>query len=380
MNEILPLNEPPAELTEDGRIIETSIPEPARSPAQEVPGPYEYDVFVSHAHEDKDTIARPLAQSLVERGYRVFLDENELVAGDSLRDRLAHALGHSRVGVVILSPAFFAKNWTRYEFRALLDRDSTDPTSLIIPIWHGVDADQVRIISPQLADRLALSADAGLPTVVRGIERALQRLAGNEARVPAAGTDGDQDQPAAALPATVQRRRPHIPWLGKHERLTVGDYILIAVIAGIIVAAVLALIHLLGTSSHPRSATHGPVPRSSTASSSTGSTASTPGSPAPGSTAVIEYADNRHGAPVFADPRGDPVAGVPNRIPYGTRVVVSCVAPNETGAMNTVHGFYLIASGRWRGDYVVADTMSNGGQLGATNTPNIDPRVRRCAS
>jgi hypothetical protein len=81
---------------------------------------------------------------------------------------------------------------------------------------------------------------------------------------------------------------------------------------------------------------------------------------------------------VFADPGGDTVTGVPKRIPYGTPVAVTCVAPNETGAMKSVHGLYLIASGPWHGTYVVSDTMTNGGSLGATNTPNIDPRVPRC--
>lgn len=92
---------------------------------------------------------------------------------------------------------------------------------------------------------------------------------------------------------------------------------------------------------------------------------------------VVEWSDNHAGSPVFADPRGNPVEGKPSRISYGTEVVVSCFAPDESG-MQSVSGFYRIASGEWQGDYVVADTMTNGGPVGNTDTPNVDPRVRKC--
>jgi hypothetical protein len=91
---------------------------------------------------------------------------------------------------------------------------------------------------------------------------------------------------------------------------------------------------------------------------------------------VVEYADNRAGSPVFADPTGGPVEGA-GRIPYGTEVEVSCFARNESG-MASVSGFYRIASGKWKGNYVVADTMTNGGEVGETDTPNVDGRVPRC--
>ena len=41
------------------------------------------DVFISHASEDKDEIARPLADELIRRGLKVWFDEYELVLGDS---------------------------------------------------------------------------------------------------------------------------------------------------------------------------------------------------------------------------------------------------------------------------------------------------------
>jgi hypothetical protein len=93
----------------------------------------------------------------------------------------------------------------------------------------------------------------------------------------------------------------------------------------------------------------------------------------------LEYADNTSGSPVFASPHGAPVGGgLPRRIPYGTKVYVRCWSPNEVSGMTSVTALYLIASGSWAHDYVVSDTMSNGGPLGNTNTPNLDPHVQRC--
>jgi hypothetical protein len=93
---------------------------------------------------------------------------------------------------------------------------------------------------------------------------------------------------------------------------------------------------------------------------------------------VDEYSDNHQGSPVFAGPDGTPVKSGPSRIPFGTLVHVKCKVPNQTG-MTSVSALYLIADGDWAGAYVVADTMTNGGPLGSTDSPNVDPQVPDCS-
>ncbi len=80
----------------------------------------EFDVFVSHASEDKDAIARPLAEALRDRGLSVWFDEFELRIGDSLRRKIDKGVARSRFGLVVLSPAFFAKGWPQYELDGLV--------------------------------------------------------------------------------------------------------------------------------------------------------------------------------------------------------------------------------------------------------------------
>ncbi len=66
-----------------------------------------WDVFISHASEDKETIAKPLAKILIHNGLSVWLDQHELFLGDSLRRKIEEGLSNSRFGVVILSKNFF---------------------------------------------------------------------------------------------------------------------------------------------------------------------------------------------------------------------------------------------------------------------------------
>jgi hypothetical protein len=113
-----------------------------------------YDVFISHATEDKEEIVRPLAIALVGEGLRVWYDEFELRIGDSLRRKIDAGLSKSRFGVVVLSHAFFAKNWPQYELDGLVTREMTGE-QVILPLWHRMTKSEVIAKSPSLADKVA---------------------------------------------------------------------------------------------------------------------------------------------------------------------------------------------------------------------------------
>jgi hypothetical protein len=113
-----------------------------------------YDVFISHATEDKDDIVRPLAKALINEGLRVWYDEFELRIGDSLRRKIDSGLAKSRFGIVALSHSFFAKNWPQYELDGLVTREMTGE-QIILPLWHRITKSEVIAQSPSLADKLA---------------------------------------------------------------------------------------------------------------------------------------------------------------------------------------------------------------------------------
>ena len=133
----------------------------------------QHDVFISHAGEDKDSTARPLAKGLRELGYRVWFDEFELRMGMSLRRSIDKGLAGSRFGVVILSPVFFGKEWPERELDGLAARETADGTHLILPIWHEVDRQIVTTYSPTLADRVAAKTADGLDVVIAKVVAAI---------------------------------------------------------------------------------------------------------------------------------------------------------------------------------------------------------------
>jgi hypothetical protein len=114
----------------------------------------EFDVFISHASEDKDAVVRPLAFALKEGGLNVWYDEFELRMGDSLRRKIDHGLSKSKVGIVVLSNSFIKKGWTNYELDGIITKTVTGEQK-VLPIWHNITKKEVIEFSPSLADKLA---------------------------------------------------------------------------------------------------------------------------------------------------------------------------------------------------------------------------------
>ena len=113
-----------------------------------------YDVFISHASEDKDAVVRPLANALKDKGLSVWYDEFELKIGDSLRRKIDQGLSKSRFGIVVLSRSFIKKGWTNYELDGLMTKAITGQ-QVILPIWHDITKQEVIDYSPSLADKVA---------------------------------------------------------------------------------------------------------------------------------------------------------------------------------------------------------------------------------
>ena len=83
------------------RVLPSALPELREAPLSSVPSlvrheappaladnTRQYDVFISHASEDKEEVVRPLANALKDEGLSVWYDEFELKIGDSLRGKI----------------------------------------------------------------------------------------------------------------------------------------------------------------------------------------------------------------------------------------------------------------------------------------------------
>lgn len=79
----------------------------------------EYDVFLSHASEDKEKIRR-LKQRLEHLGVTVFFDEDSINWGDSIVDKINHGLLKSNFFIPFLSSSFSRKGWTNRELNSAI--------------------------------------------------------------------------------------------------------------------------------------------------------------------------------------------------------------------------------------------------------------------
>lgn len=146
-----------------------------------------YDIFISHASEDKDDFVRPLALALIGKGWKVWYDELSLKVGDSLRKSIDDGLKQSKFGVVVLSPSFFAKNWTEYELNSLVAKAMAQDEKVLLPIWHKISHKEVADYSLALSDKVALNSTMNMDFIVAK----LAQVIGNPFRLDHPFPDGN---------------------------------------------------------------------------------------------------------------------------------------------------------------------------------------------
>lgn len=129
-----------------------------RSKPEEVEDKAMYDVFISHASEDKKDFVQPLVEALQDAGIRVWYDALELEWGKSLRGQIDNGIKRSKFAILVLSKNFFAKKWPQRELDGILAKEEvTGATPL--PIWYNISQAEVYEFSPTLAGLYSLSND-----------------------------------------------------------------------------------------------------------------------------------------------------------------------------------------------------------------------------
>lgn len=118
----------------------------------------EYDVFISHAWEDKESFVDEFVDELRALGAKVWYDKTQMKWGDSMRAKIDEGLRKSRFGVAVLSPDYIAekKYWTKAELDGLFQLESINGKTLL-PVWHNLTKQQVMNFSPIIANKLAMS-------------------------------------------------------------------------------------------------------------------------------------------------------------------------------------------------------------------------------
>lgn len=97
-----------------------------------------YDVFLSHASNDKIPFVDRLKKSFDKLGISIFYDADTLRWGDNWKDKINDGLKNCDFGVIVISKNFFDREWTEKELKALLSRQNRCGQNIILPILYGV--------------------------------------------------------------------------------------------------------------------------------------------------------------------------------------------------------------------------------------------------
>ena len=139
-------------------VIDSAVSSTTTMPALSDENEPEYDVFVSHAWEDKEDFVEEFVQELRKLEIKVWYDTSRIKWGDSMRAKIDDGLRKSRFGVAVLSPNYIAdgKYWTKAELDGLFQLESVNGKTLL-PIWHKLTKKEVMDYSPIIASKLAMN-------------------------------------------------------------------------------------------------------------------------------------------------------------------------------------------------------------------------------
>jgi tetratricopeptide (TPR) repeat protein len=100
---------------------------------KELKGDKKWHVFLSYRSVNRPWVLN-LYDVLAELGYKVFLDQYVLQAGDVLIDKLEDALSSSQAGVLIWSSATKDSDWVRKEYNTLETMATDDKSFKFVPV------------------------------------------------------------------------------------------------------------------------------------------------------------------------------------------------------------------------------------------------------
>ncbi|GHU97602.1 hypothetical protein FACS1894208_12960 [Clostridia bacterium] len=134
-----------------------------------------YDVFISHASEDKEDFVNPLVAKLQDAGIRVWYDTVEMQWGKSLREQIDNGIKRSKFAILVLSKHFFAKKWPQRELDGILAKESISG-STPLPIWHNITPEELYEFSSTLSGLFAYTTDKySVDDICKSLELILEK-------------------------------------------------------------------------------------------------------------------------------------------------------------------------------------------------------------
>ncbi|MES2672312.1 MAG: toll/interleukin-1 receptor domain-containing protein [Pseudomonadota bacterium] len=121
--------------------------------------------FICHSSADKIFVRR-LKSELERNGVRVWVDEREILVGDSLRETIEYGLEHSDYTVVVLSRTSVIRPWVRKELSAAFALEIDRNKTVILPVLIE-DADLPLFLRDKRYADFRYSFEAGLSELLQ---------------------------------------------------------------------------------------------------------------------------------------------------------------------------------------------------------------------
>lgn len=134
---------------------------------------FEYDLFISNAEEDYESIVVHLMEELGKRELSMWQSE-QMTLGDNLITSLYKALDSSAYAVVIISPDYLKDPMIREQLITLLMQEYVGDGKRVLPIWHNLKQAEIMKVLPMMATRKSINTKEGLYAIVDAILQAIR--------------------------------------------------------------------------------------------------------------------------------------------------------------------------------------------------------------
>ena len=124
--------------------------------------------FISHSAKDK-TFVRKLAADLVANGVKVWLDEQRILVGDSIPEKIAQGLAQSDFFLIVVSQNSVSSAWVKKELSSALVHEIERRKVTVLPIKLD-EAEMPGSISDKLYADFRGSYDEGLNKLLHSIK------------------------------------------------------------------------------------------------------------------------------------------------------------------------------------------------------------------
>ncbi len=169
-------------------------------------GGYEFDAFVSYSWKDKK-MARALYERLVGAGLRIWLDEKQVLLGESIPEAIEKGIERSRHLIILLSKASLASRYATLERQKGIESDPDARRLTLLPVLLEDGLDPLpRLLRHRRSVRL--HDPSGLDEVVDEVVRAIRgpgAVAPPQPRRPTPEPPAPTPEPPAPTP---EPRRP----------------------------------------------------------------------------------------------------------------------------------------------------------------------------